>query len=288
MLEEMKFYAVADKVAEHFMIGMLPVSRGPAGEKIFDWIKQAPNRFTEMERRATYGRVFGLAQGNATDVLPNREYSDLWLRFLSTDSMYIRERINNLIVGAVTVTDQQVFKAARDLTVNLSLHGYALAHFIGVETQALIKQVKDMLSQAELLMAYGVNDVWQLVDRVSGMYLGGAANGVRYRTMAQAGGAIILWLADHAPLLSGAAPTPGLFDDQTLTANIEAWLAVTGMADAAINKYTDPVDLAQQPSIPPFAPTNGAKAAMTGAGNVVRSALDRAGLGSALPAVPQI
>jgi hypothetical protein len=200
--------------------------------------------------------------------------------------MFNRERINNLIVGAITVTDQQVFKAARDLTVNLSLHCYGIAHFAGVETQTLIKQIKDMLSQTELLLAYGVNDAFQLIDRVSGMYLGGAANGVRYRTMAQAGGAIMLYLADHASLLSAATPSPHLFDDQTLITNVEAWLAVTGTADAAVAKYTDPVDLAQQPVIPPFAPTNGASR-LAAAGNVVKTALAGTGVG-ALPAVPQI
>ena len=66
MLEELKYYAVADKVAEHFMIGMLPISRGPAGDKIYAWLREGPpNRFSEVERRSIYGRTLGLAQGAA-------------------------------------------------------------------------------------------------------------------------------------------------------------------------------------------------------------------------------
>jgi hypothetical protein len=288
MLEEMKLFAVADKVAEHFTIGMIPISRGPAGDRLFTWIREAPNRFSEVERRAIYGRVLGLAQGNAQNLLPNREFSDLWIRFLSIVSVLSRE------VGIQiprSATGEQALKAARDLAVNLSLHGYGVAHFAAVETQQLLQQVLDMLQQAEILSAYGTSDYLQLTDRLSGMYLGGSVNTVRYRTMAQSGFNIMRWLADHAPQLSstGVVSTTALFTDPVLVDNVERWLAVTGTPDASLQKYSDPVDLKTQPTIPAFAPM-----AMSGNGAggdraaVVRNALEQAGLGGALPAVPQI
>jgi hypothetical protein len=283
MLEELKYYAVADKVAEHFMIGMLPISRGPAGDRIYAWLREGPpNRFSEVERRSIYGRTLGLAQGAATDVLPNREFSDLWFRFLSAVTVYNRDKDSQVYRRIDRTT---VIKAARDLAVNLSLHGYGVAHFAAVQMQKLIKQIKDMLSRPELLLAYGVNDDRQLVERVSAMYLGGSVNGVRYRTMAQSGGQIILWLADKAPLLASEDPMAAekldLFEDR-LSANAAAWLAVTGTQDNAVDQYSEPVDIPSQSVIPPFAPTSG-----NGASRIAQNVLDQVGLPTLQP-VPAV
>jgi hypothetical protein len=282
MLEELKYYAVADKVSEHFMVGMLPISRGPAGDKIYAWLREAPNRFSEIERRSIYGRTLGLAQGAAADVLPNREFSDLWFRFLSAVTVYNRDKESTVYRRIDRTT---VIKAARDLAVNLSLHGYGVAHFAAVEMQKLIKQIKDMLSRSELLLAYGVNDDRQLVERVSAMYLGGSMNGVRYRTMAQSGGQIILWLADKSPLLASEDPMAAEKLDlleERLNANAAAWLAVTGTQDSAVDQYSEPVDMPSQSVIPPFAPTNG-----NGASRIAKNVLDQVGLPTLQP-VPAV
>jgi len=280
MLEEMKFYAVMEKVAEHFLNGMLPITRGTAGERIFEWVRGAPQRFNEVERRGVYGRVLGLAQGGATDLAPNREFSDLWLRFLSTVSLLSRDADSTV---TKKVAAEQVHKTGRDLAVNLSLHGYGVAHFAAVEMQKLIRQMKEMLSRPELLTAYGVNDVWQLTDRVSALYLNGTVNGVRYRTMARSGADIMLWLADRSPQLASVSRPQNLnFEDPDLVFNVERWLAVTGTADTTAEKYTEPVDLQQQPTLPMMP--------MTGTGvtpQTVRSTLERIGLGS-MPAAPGV
>lgn len=279
MLEEMKFYAVMEKVSEHFLNGMLPISRGTAGEKVFEWVRGAPQRFNELERRSVYGRVLGLAQGGATDLVPNREFSDLWLRFLSTVSLLSRDAESTI---TKKVASEQVHKTARDLAVNLSLHGYGVAHFAAVEMQKLIRQMKEMLSRPELLTAYGVNDVWQLTDRVSALYLNGAVNGVRYRTMAKAGAEIMLWLADRSHQLASVSRPQNLnFDDPDLVFDVERWLAVTGTADTTAEKYTEPVDLQQQPTLP-MMPASGTITPQT-----VRSTLERIGLG-AMPAAPGV
>jgi hypothetical protein len=167
------------------------------------------------------------------------------------------------------VSSEQVFKTARDLAVNLSLHGFGLAHFAAIELQTLIRSTKDTLSNIDVLSAYGVRDVWQLVERVSNMYLGGAVNGVRQRTMASAGAAIIQWLAAAAPNLVGAFSN--LFIDEVLISHVERWLAVTGTPDAAIEKYSEPVALQSQRTIPDFALPSGAN----GASDAIRDALAR-------------
>lgn len=266
-LEEMKMFAVVDRVVEHFLSGMLPMSRGPGGQKIYDFFKEAPIRITEVERRNAYGRCFGLAQGAAADTLLNRDFSDLWIRFLSAVSIFNRQ-FNTVSTGngggltptimvntdVTRVTGEQAIKAARDLAVNLSLHGYASSHFIAVELQKLVGQVKELLSSADLLQAYGVRDMWQLIDRVSTVYLGGAVSSVRYKTMAQSGAQIMLFLASNAPQLSSVASfqpnTADIFKGAEIRSNVERWLAVTGTADDSIDKFSAPIDVQRAPTIP--------------------------------------
>jgi hypothetical protein len=222
-LEELKFFAVAEKVAEQFESGVIPMSRGAGGEAIYRFMREATDRFTEAERRGIYARGFGFAQGSVDEPMPNREFADLWIRFLSAVSVFTREETATI---RKALTAQQVFKNARDLAVNVSLHGYGIA-------------------------AYGVNDVWQLVERVSGLYLGGSVNSVRQRTLAQAGAEIIQWLAKKQHVLANPSAVGIDFShEHQLIQDVERWLAVTGTDDQATDKYSEPISVAQQPTIP--------------------------------------
>lgn len=255
MLEELKFFSVMDKVVEQFMSGMLPVKRSSAGDPLYQYHRAATTRINEYERRGLYARSFGVAQGSVDEPLPNREFNDLWFRFLGAVSRYGREKDAKSYI-AQTVSQEQVFKGARDLAVNLSYHGYGLAHFAAVELQELVKLIKDALSTPDVLAAYGVRDVWQLVERVSNAYLGGNANSVRQRTMATSGSQIIRWLSQKAPSLVG--PVGQLIIDDAVISHVERWLAVTGTPDQATEKYSEPVALTSQRTIPDFGLPSGA------------------------------
>lgn len=244
-LEELKYFAVMDRVVEQFMSGALPVSRGPAGDELYQYFRTAPMRMNELERRGLYARSFGLAQGSVDEPLPNREFNDLWIRFLAAVSYNSRESGS---LEPRQTSREQVFKSARDLAVNMSLHGYGLVHFAAVELLELIRHVKKVLSYPELLQAYGVRDVWQLVERVSGMYLGGDVNSVRQRTMGQSGAKIIQWLAAQAPNLAGANRYVHL--DPGIISHVERWLAVTGTPGSAVVQYAEPVAIKNQRTLP--------------------------------------
>lgn len=274
MLEELKFFSVMDKVVEQFMNGALPIKRSSAGDPLYKYHRDAQTRINEFERRGLYARSFGVAQGSVDEPMPNAEFNDVWIRFLSAVSMYGREIKST---DRRLVSPEQVFKTARDLGVNLSLHGFGLAHFAAIELQTLVRLVKDTLSNPDVLAAYGVRDVWQLVERVSNMYLGGAVNGVRQRTMASSGASIIQWVAQSAPSLVGSFRN--LLVDDALISHTERWLAVTGTPDAAVEKYSEPVALQSQRTIPDFAIPSGAGAA----GDAIRDALSRVNL----PTTPQ-
>lgn len=272
MLEEMKLFAVMDKVVEQFMTGMLPIKRSSAGDPLYRYHREAPLRINEFDRRGLYARSFGVAQGSVDEEMPNREFNDLWIRFLSAVSIYGRELDSTEMKR---VSQEQIFKTARDLAVNLSYHGYGLAHFAAIELQGLIKNVKDTLSHPDILSSYGVRDVWQLCERVSNGYLGGAPNGVRHRTMAQAGAAIIQWLAASGPALVGSFRNLNV--DDVLRSNVERWLSVTGTPDQQTEKYSEPVALNSQPTIPSFSLPSGST------NDAIRDALARANL----PTTPQ-
>ncbi|HET7500204.1 MAG TPA: hypothetical protein VFK02_04350 [Kofleriaceae bacterium] len=255
-LEDLKFFQVADKITEQFLAGMIPISRSAGSEAIFQYYRDAEDRFTETERRSMYARAFGFAQGAVDEPMPNREFADLFLRFVASVSIFDRERVVTGVRKSVTPTI--LFKCAADVAQNLSLHGYGVAHFAAVELQDTIKFLLKTLSYPDVLQAYGVLDVWQLVERVSGLYLGGAANSVRQRTMAQAGSQIILWLAEKAKQLSAPAGTIDLGTTERpketqLVGYVERWLAVTGMGEDATEKYAEPVAIQSQPTIPDMA-----------------------------------
>jgi hypothetical protein len=255
MLEDLKFFAVADKIAEQFSVGQVPVTRGAGGDQIYEYIKRAPDRMTEVERRSLYARTFGLAQGSVEEPLPNREFTDSWIRFLSAVSLASREDGKTGL--RASVVGQQELKSGRDLAVNLSLHGYGMAHFAAVELQKLIRTVKQMLSAPDVLSSFGVKDCWQLTERISTLYLGGAVNSVRQRTMAQAGAKIINWLADHATALSAKTGTGGVkpHEDPDLVSQVESWLAVTGTGDDTVERFSEPVAIQSQRTIPDFSQT---------------------------------
>ncbi len=288
-LEEMRLHAVIDKLVEHFQTGMLPITRGRAADKIYAWIKESPQRLAEPERRGIYGRVLGLAQGATNEGVPNREFSDLWTRFLSTVSVKYREVFS---FQRDEVSVEQIHKAARDLAVNVSLHGYGIAHPAAVEMQRIIAEMLGMLDESDVLSAYGVRDRWQLVERVGALYLGGATNGVRYRTIAQSGEKVLAWLADHSSVLasssasglklidySSGAPRPT--DDFRIIAELaERWLAVTGTQDDATRKSSEPVDLQNQYTVPLLGQSAGIPAS-------VQDTFRQIGIGPNLPAIPQ-
>ncbi|MCU7917140.1 MAG: hypothetical protein KZQ99_10020 [Candidatus Thiodiazotropha sp. (ex Dulcina madagascariensis)] len=291
-LEEMRLFATVDTVVEHATSGMLPISRGPGLDRIYRWIKRAPERINEFERRGLYARVLGLAQGSVDEPLPNREFSDLWFRFLASVSLKFREITSS---ERSQVSDEQIHKAGRDLAVNISLHGYGITAPAAIEMQGVVQEMIDMLSDTEILRSYGVRDIWQLVDRVSALYLNGAANGVKFRTMAASGERIISWLARKAPILSSASalglgittfdgrgnrrPTNDFF---TLAELAERWLAVTGTTDEMAERHTDPVDLDAQLTVPMLGQNTGFQAG-------IQNTLDQAGIElPAMPAVPQI
>ena len=277
-LEDLKVFQVVDKLVELFQNGMLPLGKGNAGNTLYDYWKQAIKRMTETERRNLYFRTFGFAGGDPNAGAPNREFNDLWLRFVSAVSSYARQvTVENLLRTniPIPVSQQQVKKAARDLGANLSLHGYGIGYFAATELQTQIREIIRLLSDPDIKTAYGARDMWQVIDQVASLELGGAKNSIRYRTMATSGAIIIRWLATHASVLvstdqiivldvnqlrnlnsmraRGVKPTV-LPTDRDLVDACDQWLAVTGTADKNVEDYAQPVEAPNATSRPIYVP----------------------------------
>ena len=58
-----------------------------------------------------------------------------------------------------------------------------------------------ILSEREVLAAYGARDPWQLIDHLSRLELGGTRDIARRQALAAAGASLLAWLAeDDAPV----------------------------------------------------------------------------------------
>lgn len=262
MFEELKVFQVVDKLVELFQNGVLPIGRGEAGNNLFKYWKETATRMSESERRNFYARSLGIPGGDDNG-MPNREFNDLFLRFVSAVSSFIRQNsLDELLQAKIpgSISQQKIRKAARDLAMNLSLHGYGMAYFMATDLQKQIRDAIKVLSDPDIKNAYGARDMWQVIDQVAALELGGARNSVRYRTMAAAGTIILAWLAKNSRELSRSSfgpilnvdeirnPTPrqpntkATVDptDFDLVNACDQWLAVTATQDIDVEAYAQP------------------------------------------------
>ena len=157
------------------------------------------------------------------------------------------------------ISHQQIRKSARDLAVNLSLHGYGMAYYAALDLQAQIKFMIGLLGDKEVMANYGARDMWQVVDQVATLELGGAKTSSRYRTLATCGAIITAWLANNAdrirraggpiididevrqpkPRIDGSKATTSPTDADLVNA-CELWLADTATGDSVIDQMAQP------------------------------------------------
>ena len=237
MFDQLKVYAVVDKIVEHFLAGQLPIGPGGIGRELHDYYKDRSERLSERERRALYARGLG-AVGGESNSTANDEFAELWLRFVSTVSAYVREREVDQVLQQpppLGVSDEQLRQAARDLASTLSIRGSGVAHAAVHGLQHQMNFAVRLLSAAEITSTFGVRDMWQVIDRVAQTELGGARNSSRYRALARAGAIITAWLANRTSAV-GSAEAPS---DGDLIDAVERWLSETGTPAVEDNGRSD-------------------------------------------------
>jgi hypothetical protein len=213
MLEEMKLFAVADRVAEQFAKGMIPIGRSDATDPIQKWYEQRGERLTAAERARIYGHVLGssAAGSGAQLAQPNQEFAPLWARFIDAVSEYERKTALDPSGKATALSREQVRKAGRDLALNLSNRSYGAVLYVAARLARQIQDAVKVLSSEALLDHYGVAGVWELVDAVAKQELGGAPDVQRLRGQAETAARLLDWLARSNKALQGdGAALPAL------------------------------------------------------------------------------
>lgn len=295
MFEELKAFQAVDKILEMFQRGVLPIGRGAAGTRLYRYWREAPNRMSEAERQTFYAMTLGVP-GGSIDGIANAEFNDLWMRFVSSVSSLIREdRVDRLIRASnpASINQQQVRKAARDLAANLSLHGYGMSYYAALDFQQQINEMIELLSYPEIKSAFGARDMWQVIDQVAQLELGGARNSAKYRTLATCGAIITTWLANHTdrfksqtkvvidleevrnpPVRPSGETATSHPNDYDLVNACELWLADVAASDDRVEEMSQPRESPQQTSRPIQIPS------------VARDLLDQAGIGLGMSAEP--
>ena len=255
MLEEARLFDVVDLLGTLFSQGRLALSPGRAGALLYRHWKDRHSRLTTGQRRDVYARAFGLPGGDAS-VMPNGEFNDLWVRFVSIVGMYSAE-LQSLPPSERSVSAEEVLASGRDLAINLSAHGHGLAWFAAKDFRIEIQQVIELLSDAELQNAFGAKTPWQVIHNVAALELGASPNVPRGHTRAESGVIIIRWLANrrarllrprsanilkHEDIVEGRTaasqnkkPTVYPTDSDLVTA-CEKWLGVTGTQEAELKE----------------------------------------------------
>jgi hypothetical protein len=263
MFDELKAFDVVDKLVELSQSGMLPIGISGAGSMMYDYWKSAPNRMSESERRNFYALTMGIPGGSVNGAA-NRDFNDLWIRFVSSVSSLVRQSTTDQLLRATIpagINQQQVRKAARDLASNLSAHGYGMVNCAARDLQDQIGKMIKLLGHKDVMAAFGAKDMWQVIDQVATLELGGARNSARYRTLATCGAIITKWLSqnvkkfnsttslvkviDVEQVLSSDPPSAGPNatrepKDYDLVNACELWLADTAVSDDRVEQLSQP------------------------------------------------
>ncbi len=257
MLEEGGVFRAVDRLVQLFESGRLPLGRGTAAGELVIYAKAVALRMSERERRAVYGKVLGIGDDGEAS---NREFHDLWTRFLSAVASFTRQSSVADTSGSspALASQEEIRKAGRYLATNLSRHGSGIAYIAARELQTQIRDMIGLLSDREILSTHGASDLWQVIEQIASKEFGGARNVARYRSLSTSGATVIAWLATKSDDLSLGSLRPVLSvddirghvtrgaevtaapSDYDLVNAVEEWLVVAGASDDSLESRLQP------------------------------------------------
>jgi len=168
-LEELGVLRVCDRLVELYLRGGLPVGGTGEAATLLDgyWLGRA-KRLPEDERRELFARVVG----------PSFEHL-----------------LGRLAAAIAADDDDATGWAAGELEASIDRHvdddALAAAGLLRAQLGAALR----ILSDAELLDAYGVRDPWELTDHLSRLELGETRDIARHQTLSATGAVLVGWLA---------------------------------------------------------------------------------------------
>ncbi|MGI9501596.1 MAG: hypothetical protein ACR2RE_00890, partial [Geminicoccaceae bacterium] len=261
-----------NRILDLFVAGLLPINASDGNvRELDDLYWDQDDLLDEASRRAVYARVLGAPGGElAFDIQPNSEFNNLLLRVVSAVSEYEREQsvlthFDNAARGRrfQSTSGEFVRKAVRDFAANASLRGWAGTAFTAERMARHVKRILRVLNLPAVRNAFGVTTLWQVVERVSQREFGITVNTVLHRTLAVETQRIMHIIADNHTIWSTGGGFQPLFPEpwqegsdlspeetRQLMIACQHFRAVTGVGDAMLDEYSDPVETSALPSIP--------------------------------------
>jgi hypothetical protein len=202
VFEEMKLFAVADRIAQQFLAGLLPVSKGTES-RILDYVGGESAPLSEASRRRIYSHVLG---GSTPEVgHRNAALDPLLARFLA-----VTGKLGKRVKG----TDgDDLHRSARALALNLSNHGYGATTIAARLLEHKLELAQAIIADPDVLKSHGVSDPLALVERMAEQELGVTVDAHELRARAEAATVVLDWLAKVAEPLSSTGGAPGLAAD---------------------------------------------------------------------------
>ena len=145
LFEQLKAYEVADRLVELFQQGLLPIDRaGAAHGLLTEWT--GARRSPSAEERS---RAFA-------EVQPNREFHELWLRFITAVTTLGRQPAGKELAARDT---------ARELAAHLPPHHGADAALVE-QVRLQLDVLRRLLAHPEIAAACATEDLAPLLERV--------------------------------------------------------------------------------------------------------------------------
>jgi len=263
-------FAVTDRIVELFMAGLLPMRGDGLARLLDDYYYSSEDRVSQAGRNARYTLTLGVAGGDpGPDVTANAEFETHAMRVVSSIAEHEREHsAAHMFDGTgrrVRATNgEYVRKAIRDLAANATLYGYAGTQFAAERMGKHLRQAMNILQLPRIRDIYGVNTMYQVIERVAQSEFGVSVNIVKHRTAAEEMRNIFEVIATNRSkwsLTTGEklftnhigdeAPSSLDFDtSQRLIRAAQYILAVNGIQGSQVTEYSQPVETPALPSLP--------------------------------------
>jgi hypothetical protein len=173
-LEELGILRVCDRLVELYLRGGLPIgATGEAAAHVDSYWLGRSERLDEDERQTLYARAVGVG------------------------FEHLLERLAAALAAhdAARDDDDAVTWAAGELRANIAAHVDEDALAVVAQLHSQLGDALAILSEREILAAYGARDPWQLADHLSRLELGGTRDVARHQALAASGTVVLDWLA---------------------------------------------------------------------------------------------
>jgi hypothetical protein len=175
-LEELKLIELVEHLNELNQNKMLSIGAGEASNLLHEFWDKGYKRMPAARRAGVFTRVLG-TPGAAQDAESNGDFDELFA---------------SLVTALADGPGDAVVPAAAELHANLAAHTDEATTNAAVELRATLAEIEPVLSDLELLTAYGAADMWEVVEKVVDELSGGQGPDVpRTRTLATCGATIL-------------------------------------------------------------------------------------------------